>query len=103
MVLVHGWSSKGFHFRKFIDPLVQKGFTVVIPDLPGHVSSEGKSTNVLEFRATIGAIVKHFDSVYALVGHSLGAMASVLFLGQKTTHKVDRLVVANSAALCRRR
>lgn len=97
VVLVHGWSSKGFHFRKFIDPLVQKGFTVVIPDLPGHVSSEGKSTNVLEFRATIGAIVKHFDSVYALVGHSLGAMACVLFLGQNE-HKVDKLVVANSAA-----
>ncbi|MCO4818823.1 MAG: alpha/beta hydrolase [Bacteroidetes bacterium] len=97
VVLVHGWSSKGFHFRKFIDPLVQKGFTVVIPDLPGHVKSEGKTTNVLEFKATVEAIVNHFDTVYALVGHSLGAMASVLFLTENT-HKVDRLVVANSAA-----
>ena len=97
ILLVHGWGSKGFHYRKFIDPLVQQGYTVAIPDLPGHVSSEGSSSNVLEFKATIEAIQQHFGEIYALVGHSLGAMACILFLAENRT-VVRKLVVANSAA-----
>lgn len=96
VVLVHGWSSKGFHFRKCIDPIVNAGFTVVIPDLPGHVKSEGTSSSVLEFKATIEAIVDYFGGAYALVGHSLGAMASILFLAENKA-QVQKLVVANSA------
>ncbi len=96
IVLVHGWSSKGLHYRKFIEPLVSAGFTVVIPDLPGHVESEGSSSSVLEFKANLKAIVEHFNGVYALMGHSLGAMASILFLADNE-HTVEKLVVANSS------
>lgn len=96
IVLVHGWSSKGFHYRKLIDPLLTLGFTVVIPDMPGHVNSEGKSSNVLEFKETIGAILKHFDGAYALVGHSLGAMACALLLAENQ-YKVEKLVILNAA------
>lgn len=96
IILVHGWSSKGFHYRKFIDPLVEAGFTVVIPDLPGHVGSDGSSTNVLEFKETLRAIVDHFNEVYGLVGHSLGAMACILLLAENEV-TVEKLVIANSA------
>ena len=96
VILVHGWSSKGFHYRKFIDPMVDAGFTVVIPDLPGHVRSEGASSNVLEFKETLEAISLHFTNVYGLVGHSLGAMACILMLADNKV-AVEKLVVANSA------
>ncbi|MFT5722921.1 MAG: pimeloyl-ACP methyl ester carboxylesterase [Bacteroidia bacterium] len=96
VILVHGWSSKGFHFRNFIDPMVKRGLTVVIPDLPGHVNSEGKSTNVLEFKETINAIITHFGQVNGLVGHSLGAMACILLLADNEV-VTNKLVVFNSA------
>ncbi|MFT5511797.1 MAG: pimeloyl-ACP methyl ester carboxylesterase [Bacteroidia bacterium] len=96
VILIHGWSSKGFHYRKCIEPLVAKGFTVVVPDFPGHVNSEGESANVLEFKETLEAIVKHFGEVYALVGHSLGAMAGILLLAENKV-QVKKMVVANAA------
>lgn len=96
IILVHGWSSKGFHYRKFIDPLVSAGFTVVIPDMPGHVGSEGSTSNVLEFKANLKAIVDHFEGAYAIMGHSLGAMACILYLAENESN-IDKLVVANSS------
>ena len=97
VILAHGWSSKGLHFRNFIPELNQRGFSAVIPDFPGHVFSEGKSTNVLEFKECLNKIVLNLDTeIHALVGHSLGAMASILLLADNEV-KVNKLVVHNSA------
>ncbi len=96
IIFAHGWSSKGFHFRKFIEPLTKGGYKVVIPDFPGHVSSEGKSSNVLEFKETILSLSQELGDVYALVGHSLGAMACILALNENSL-VVEKLVVSNSA------
>lgn len=97
VILAHGWSSKGLHFRNFIPELNQRGFSVVIPDFPGHVASEGKSTNVLEFKECLIKIISSLDTeVHALVGHSLGAMACILLLADNEV-KVNKLVVHNSA------
>lgn len=96
ILFAHGWSSKGLHYRGFIAPLVNAGYSVVIPDFPGHVQSEGKSSNVLQFRDTIHAISQNQGPIYGLVGHSLGAMACILSMVDYGI-KPEKFVMFNSA------
>lgn len=96
IIFAHGWSSKGLHYRKFVEPLVAKGYRVVIPDFPAHVKSEGKSSSVLEFRDTLLYLIDRYPDVHALVGHSLGAMAGIYAMIE---HKVEvrKFIMINSA------
>ncbi len=96
VLFAHGWSSKGMHYRKFVEPLVDEGYRVVIPDFPGHVKSEGSSSNVLQFRDTLLYLMDRYPDVHALVGHSLGAMASIFAMIEHQT-QVKRFVMINSA------
>lgn len=88
VVLSHGWSGHAGHMTAFIPPLVAAGFRVINFDHPAHGSSEGARTNMLEFRDALLTIVQQAGAVKkdgapgvtALVGHSLGATATVLAL-----------------------
>lgn len=96
VIFAHGWSSKGLHFRKFVHPLVDKGYKVIIPDFPGHVKSEGESSNVLEFKDILIQLFKRFGSVEAIVTHSLGGLAATLTLIE-TDVPVKKWIMFNSA------
>lgn len=95
IICAHGWSSKGLQYYKFIESLVTNRYQVVIPDFPGHVGSEGKSSNVLEFKQTVQVLMELYPP-YGLMGHSLGGMAAVLSLLDQP-NPVDKLVLFNTA------
>ena len=96
IILSHGWSSKGLHYHKFVEPLLQQGFQVVIPDFPAHVRSEGSSTNILQFKAMLLELLNRHPNTVAMVGHSLGAMANILTLADYPK-KLEKMVIVNSA------
>ena len=96
IVLAHGWGSKALHYRRYIEQIVDAGFSVVAPDMPAHGTSKGKTTSALEFRDTLTHIAAKYGPIHGLVGHSLGAMACVLML-MENNHKVERFVVMNSS------
>ncbi len=96
VIFAHGWSSKGLHYHKFVEPLLQRGYQVVIPDFPAHVASEGKTTNVLEFKAMLLYLMDKSTDLHGLVGHSLGGMAAILSL-LEYPKKLEKLVIVNSA------
>ncbi|MCH2108975.1 MAG: hypothetical protein MK135_06570 [Polyangiaceae bacterium] len=44
ILLVHGWGGAGVQMAAFVDPLVERGYSVVVVDLPAHGGSEGRTT-----------------------------------------------------------
>ena len=78
VVFVHGWAGRGTQFRKFIERFTLKGFQVVTFDGPAHGRSEGKSTNLNEFKDTLHQLFKLLpEQPTAVVTHSFGGVATL--------------------------
>jgi pimeloyl-ACP methyl ester carboxylesterase len=79
VLLVHGWNGSGIQFHRFIDPLVQAGYTAIAIDGPSHGASEGRSTSYFEFTDVVRALIEPSRGfcVRGVVAHSFGAAAVV--------------------------
>ncbi|MFH6988557.1 alpha/beta hydrolase [Flavobacterium collinsii] len=75
ILLVHGWSGRGTQLFKIEDELLKNGYSTVSFDAPAHGKSEGKSTIMSEFIASILEIEKQFGPFEFAIGHSLGGMS----------------------------
>ncbi|WP_291286750.1 alpha/beta hydrolase [Flavobacterium sp.] len=75
ILLVHGWSGRGTQLFKIADELLKNGYSTVSFDAPAHGKSEGKSTIMSEFIASILEIEKQFGPFEFAIGHSLGGMS----------------------------
>src|SRR5262245_16541651 len=80
VVLVHGWGGRAAQLTSFVPPLVERGFSVVAFDAPGHGESGRGLSSAPEFARALCAVLGN-DSVHGVVAHSLGAAAAVLALG----------------------
>jgi pimeloyl-ACP methyl ester carboxylesterase len=81
--LVHGWGGYAGQLAPFVQPLVTAGFTVVAHDAPSHGASDSgrmgaRSGDIIEFAQSLDAVAARYGPAYAVVGHSMGAMASTL-------------------------
>jgi len=78
VVFVHGWAGRGTQFRKFIERFTLKGFQVIAFDGPAHGKSEGKSTNLNEFKDTLHQLFTLLpEQPTAVVTHSFGGVATL--------------------------
>jgi predicted alpha/beta hydrolase family esterase len=77
VLMVHGWAGRGTQFRKFIEPLNKAGYRVVAMDGPAHGESEGRQTNLDEFKAAIEAVLKQVGNAEAIIAHSFGGIAAL--------------------------
>jgi pimeloyl-ACP methyl ester carboxylesterase len=74
VLFVHGWSGRGNQVAAFIEPLQDAGFRVIAPDLPGHGTTPGHSTNILECAEVLQAIQQHYGPLAGVITHSFGGM-----------------------------
>lgn len=77
VLLAHGWSSRAARFTRWIEPLTRAGFDVVAFDAPGHGESDGTRLTMPAYVEAIAAVAGHCGPFHALIGHSMGAGASV--------------------------
>lgn len=96
-LLVHGWGSRGTHLGSYAEALAQVGYTVVTMDGPGHGSSSGSSTDMMEYAQAIAAAADHIGHVDVVVGHSFGAACTLLSLNLFSL-STDRLVLISCFA-----
>lgn len=83
ILLTHGWGSKALDFSEIITALDQIGdFEIIAFDAPGNGSSEGDLSNLLLYIEAVKAVILHYGKPDGAVGHSLGAMANVIALGE---------------------
>lgn len=75
ILLVHGWSGRGTQLFKIADELLKNGYSTVSFDAPAHGKSEGKTTIMSEFIASILEIEKQYGPFETAIGHSLGGMS----------------------------
>lgn len=78
IVFVHGWAGRGTQFRKFVERFTLKGFQCIAFDGPAHGLSEGKSTDLSEFKETLTQLFRLLpERPTALVTHSFGGVATL--------------------------
>lgn len=73
--LVHGWAGRATQFHKIVAGLVKSGFRVIGFDGPAHGRSEGRSTSIQEFEATLRALYAHSGEPEGIIAHSFGGGA----------------------------
>jgi len=96
VLFTHGWESNAGRWRSFIPDLVDAGYQVVAFDAPGHGASDGKQLHLVIFISAIEAIFKEFGEFEALVGHSMGAGASVIGMATKPLPRPKKMVLLGS-------
>jgi pimeloyl-ACP methyl ester carboxylesterase len=77
VLLVHGWCSRGSHLMGFVEPLVAKGFSVVLFDAPAHGDSGGVVSSMIHAGQAVLALVRTLGDVHALISHSGGSTAAL--------------------------
>jgi pimeloyl-ACP methyl ester carboxylesterase len=78
VALLHGWGGRAAQLTSFIAPLVDRGFSVVAFDAPGHGRSGGGLSSAPEFARALRAVAESVGPLAGVVAHSLGAAAAVL-------------------------
>lgn len=75
ILLVHGWSGRGTQLVKIADAFLKTGFSTISFDAPAHGKSEGRTTIMTEFIASILELEKQLGTFEYAIGHSLGGMS----------------------------
>ena len=79
VALMHGWGSRAARLAVHVEPLLAEGFSVVAFDAPAHGESEGKLGSGLQAAHAL-RVVAGSTPLYGVVGHSLGAAATLFAL-----------------------
>ena len=76
VLLVHGWGGRALSMRPFVEPLLERGFTVAVGDAAAHGESEGERSTLPDFAGDILAMAGRLGALHGVVAHSFGGMAS---------------------------
>ena len=86
VLLAHGWEGRGSQLTPFVAPLVERGYSVVTFDAPGHGASAGSRSSLPHFawalRGVADAVSEESGAanVHAVIAHSFGCAAATLAL-----------------------
>ncbi len=100
VLLLHGWGGEAGLMGGFVAPLLERGYRVLIPDLPGHGTAEGRLVDTRMSASTVVELGKSHGPFHAIVGHSLGGLLGCMaaaghpVIGGRV--EVQRLVTINS-------
>ena len=75
LMAIHGWGGRAHVFGDLLQPLLDKGFSIVSFHAPGHYRL-GQKTNMLEYSSAIRAVAREIGRVDGIFGHSFGAFTS---------------------------
>ena len=91
VIIVHGLGDTLESYREHAQPFLDRGHTVMLPDLRGHGGSEGRYTTLgghesEDVRAAMRCLEAErlADAGFVLMGHSMGAVAVLLAAADRT-------------------
>jgi len=96
IVLCHGWPEHAFSWRHQIQPLVEAGYHVIVPNQRGYGNSssptEVTSYDIRHLTDDLIALLDHYDYEKAIfIGHDWGAMV-VWGLALFHPNRVDKII-----------
>ena len=81
IIVSHGWGDTSKSFQEMIISLKQQGYLVAAIDHIGHGKSSGSKSHLLSFIETLELLIEQFNedrvTVVAIIGHSMGAIATL--------------------------
>ncbi len=86
ILVVHGWAGRATQFRRFVKPFLKEGYQIIGFDGPAHGKSDGKSTDVIEFKNTIIALATRHGNIAGILAHSFGGDCFTLRSCGRITH-----------------
>lgn len=101
LIIFHGWGSNTERWQEVASILSDKGFCVIIPDLPGFGKSEELQTawNMNNYLKWAEEFVKEMNfQEYYLLGHSFGGALAVK-LAIKYPQNVKKLFLVSAASV----
>ncbi|GAA1377442.1 alpha/beta fold hydrolase [Catellatospora chokoriensis] len=96
VLLVHGWSSRGSRFAGMVADLLDRGYSPVTFDAPGHGDSGGSSTNLLQYERIMRLLQEQHGDFAAIVAHSFGVPCA--FHALRTGLRAGHLVAIGGPA-----
>jgi pimeloyl-ACP methyl ester carboxylesterase len=97
VVLAHGWESNASRWYYLLNDLKKQNFNIVALDAPVHGQSEGKLFSAVIYADFLAEVVKYYQPK-ALIGHSVGGMASVFCQYHHNFKSVKKLVLLGAPA-----
>ncbi|WP_150956913.1 alpha/beta fold hydrolase [Microbacterium testaceum] len=103
VVLVHGIRTSATMWRAQVASLRERGTTVTAVDLPGHGTRRGEAFSLEGAFATIDGAVQDAATrgPVLLVGHSMGGLLSIEYVGRPERPPVAGLVAASCTSIPR--
>jgi len=92
ILMVHGWQSNAFRWRRYIDKLSLEKYTIYAFDAPGHGNSEGRISNVPLWAQSIKAIIEKEGNMDLFIAHSIGSFSSLYFIDEFPDLKPERII-----------
>lgn len=91
VLLVHGWAGRAAQLAAFVDPLLERGLSVVAFDGPASGEAPGRHTSMLHLGHAVAAVGRALGPLHGVVAHSMGAGATAYAL--RLGLAVDRLAL----------
>ncbi len=95
ILLVHGWESNAFRWKRLIRTLQSLDYDVIALDAPAHGKSGGKLFTGLLYSECIHTVAKHFEA-HVVIGHSMGGMSAVIGQQKYRLTSIRKLVLLGS-------
>ncbi|NER15248.1 alpha/beta fold hydrolase [Leptobacterium flavescens] len=92
ILLVHGWESNSFRWRKLIKELKKEDYNIISIDAPAHGDSEGKHLNVPLYHLCLLEAIEVYKPEI-IIGHSIGGMTTVYNQYRSPDPSVKKLVI----------
>ncbi|WP_458627476.1 alpha/beta fold hydrolase [Winogradskyella sp. PC D3.3] len=97
ILLAHGWESNSSRWDYILADLKAQDYNIIALDAPAHGRFDGKQFNAILYAEYISVIAKRFQPD-VLIGHSVGAMASVFSLHNYQLPSIKKLVLLGAPA-----
>ena len=103
ILILHGWGSSSDSWVKIQQMLAEKGYRVIVPDLPGFGKTQAPTTiwGVEEYANFVNQFAEQIGlAKFVLAGHSFGGQTAIQF-AVTYPEKLEKLVLIAAAGVRR--
>lgn len=100
ILLLHGWESNTYRWRKLITFLKKEDYNIVAFDAPAHGNSTGNLMNVPLYSECTKAIIDIYGPKF-VIGHSAGGMNMLFYHEKYPNDQIEKIVTIGSPSKLR--